>query len=113
MTALTDLTLAELSATMAKKEASSVDVVDAHLKKLDEHRALNVFITETPDKARAMAKTSDERRAKGQVGVLEGVPLAIKDLFCTEGVQTTAGSHILEGFVPPYESTVTTNLWKA
>ena len=113
MTALTDLTLAELSATMAKKEASSVDVVDAHLKKLDEHRALNVFITETPDKARAMAKTSDERRARGEAGLLEGVPLAIKDLFCTEGVQTTAGSHILEGFVPPYESTVTTNLWKA
>ena len=113
MAALTDLTLAELSAAMAKKEASAVEVVDAHLKKLDEHRALNAFITETPDKARAMAKASDERRAKGQAGLLEGVPLAIKDLFCTEGVQTTAGSHILEGFVPPYESTVTTNLWKA
>jgi aspartyl-tRNA(Asn)/glutamyl-tRNA(Gln) amidotransferase subunit A len=113
MAALTDLTLAELSAAMAKKEASAVDVADAHLKKLDEHRALNAFITETPDKARAMAKASDERRARGEAGLLEGVPLAIKDLFCTEGVQTTAGSHILEGFVPPYESTVTTNLWKA
>ncbi|HEY2874146.1 MAG TPA: amidase, partial [Reyranella sp.] len=113
MAALTDLTLAELSAAMAKKEASSLEVTDAHLKKLDVHRALNAFITETPDKARAMAKASDERRAKGQVGLLEGVPLAIKDLFCTEGVQTTAGSHILEGFVPQYESTVTTNLWKA
>ena len=88
-------------------------MADAHLRKLDEHRALNAFITETPDKARAMAKASDERRAKGEAGLLEGVPLAIKDLFCTEGVQTTAGSHILEGFVPPYESTVTTNLWKA
>ena len=60
-----------------------------------------------------MAKASDARRAKGEAGLLEGVPLAIKDLFCTEGVQTTAGSHILEGFVPPYESTVTANLWKA
>src|SRR3954454_2389629 len=113
MAALTDLTLAELSAAMAKKEASAVEVADAHLKKLDEHRALNAFITETPDKARAMAKASDERRAGGEAGLLEGVPLAIKDLFCTEGIQTTAGSQVLEGFVPPYESTVTAKLWKA
>jgi aspartyl-tRNA(Asn)/glutamyl-tRNA(Gln) amidotransferase subunit A len=113
MAALTDLTLAGLTAAMAKKEASAVDVVDAHLRKLDEHRALNAFITETPDKARAMARASDERRARGESGLLEGVPLAIKDLFCTEGVQTTAASHILQGFVPPYESTVTSNLWKA
>jgi len=113
MAALTDLTLAQLSAAMAKKEASALEVADAHLAKLDEHRALNAFITETPDKAREMAKASDARRAKGEAGLLEGVPLAIKDLFCTVGVQTTAGSHILEGFVPPYESTVTANLWKA
>ena len=113
MAALTDLTLAQLSAALAKKETSAVEVADAHLAKLDEHRALNAFITETPDKAREMAKASDARRAKGEAGLLEGVPLAIKDLFCTEGVQTTAASHILEGFVPPYESTVTANLWKA
>src|SRR5258708_27439995 len=113
MAALTDLTLAELAAAMAGKEASAVEVADAHLKKLDEHRALNVFITETPDKARAMAKASDARRAQGQAGLLEGVPLAIKDLFCTEGVQTTAGSDILEGFVPPYQSTATANQWES
>ena len=113
MAALTDLTLAELKATLDKKEASAVEVAEAHLKKLDEHRALNAFITETPDRAREMAKASDARRAKGEAALLEGVPLAIKDLFCTEGVQTTAGSHILEGFVPQYESTVTANLWKA
>jgi len=113
MAALTDLTLAQLSAAMVKKEASALEVADAHLRKLDEHRALNAFITETPDRARDMAKASDARRAKGEVGLLEGVPLAIKDLFCTEGVQTTAASHILEGFVPQYESTVTANLWKA
>src|ERR1700742_2547631 len=110
MAALTDLSLAQLAATMARKEASAVEVADAHLAKLDEHRALNAFITETPDKARDMAKTSDARRAKGESGLLEGVPLAIKDLFCTEGVQTTAASNILKGFVPQYESTVTTNL---
>ena len=112
MANLTDLTIAQLVAAMGRKEASAVEVADAHLKKLDEHRALNAFITETPDKARAMAKASDERRARGQAGLLEGVPLGIKDLFCTEGVQTTAASHILEGFVPQYESTVTANLWK-
>src|SRR6185503_453801 len=113
MSALTDLTLAELSAAMAKKEASAVEVAEAHLGKLDEHRALNAFITETPERARDMAKASDARRAKGRVGLLEGVPVAIKDLFCTDGVQATAGSHILEGFVPPYESTETANMWKA
>ena len=113
MAALTDLTIAQLTAALAKKEASAVEVADAHLKKLEEHRALNAFITETPDKAREMAKASDARRAKGEAGLLEGVPLAIKDLFCTEGVQTTAASHILEGFVPQYESTVTAKLWKA
>ena len=112
MAALTDLTIAQLGAALAKKDASAVEVADAHLAKLDEHRALNAFIVETPDQARAMAKASDERRAKGHAGLLEGVPLGIKDLFCTDGVQTTAGSHILEGFVPQYESTVTANLWK-
>ena len=70
MAALTDLTLAELSAALAKKQASAVEVADAHLKKLDEHRALNAFITETPDKAREMAKASDARRAKGEAGLL-------------------------------------------
>src|ERR1700739_2324018 len=102
MAGLTDLTLAPLSSTLAKKEASAVEVADAHLKKLDEHRALNAFITETPDKAREMAKASDARRAKGEAGLLEGIPLAIKDLFCTEGVQTPAASQILKGFIPQY-----------
>jgi len=111
--ALTDLTIAQLSAAMAGREASALEVTDAHLAKLDEHRALNAFIIETPERARDMARASDARRARGEAGALEGVPLAIKDLFCTDGVQTTAGSHILEGFVPPYESTVTANLWKA
>src|ERR1700724_4732424 len=113
MATLTDLTIAQLAAAMTKKEASAVEVADAPLKKRDEHRALNAFTTETPDKARAMARASDARRSRGEAGLLEGVPLAIKDLFCTEGVQTTAASHILEGFVPQYESTVTANLWKA
>src|SRR5215469_4056641 len=112
MAALTDLTLAGLAGAMVAKQASAVEVVEAHLKKLDEHRALNAFILETPERAREMAKASDARRAKGAAGLLEGVPLAIKDLFCTDGVQTTAGSHILEGFKPTYESTVSSKLWQ-
>ena len=113
MAALTDLTIAQLTAALASKDTSAVEVAEAHLAKLDQHRALNAFITETPDRARAMAKASDERRWKGEAGLLDGVPLAIKDLFCTEGVPTTAASRILDGFVPTYESTVTANLWKA
>src|SRR5258707_1426021 len=113
MAALTDLTIAGLTAALARKETSALEVADAHLKKLDEHRALNAFITETPDKARAMATASDSRHARDEAGLLEGVPLAIKDRFCAEGVQTTAASNILKGFIPAYESTVTANLWKA
>ena len=74
---------------------------------------LNAYITETPDKARAMAKASDEKLAKGEGGAMEGLPIGMKDLFCTEGVQSTAGSHILEGFTPTYESSVSQNLWDA
>ena len=71
------------------------------------------MITETPERALAMADASDARWRSGDAGLLEGIPLAIKDLFCTQDVLTTAGSHILDGFEPPYESTVTTNLWRA
>ena len=114
MAALTDLTLAELAAAMAKKEASAVEVADAHLEEARRaSRAQRLHHRDARTRRATMAKASDARRAKGEAGLLEGVPLAIKDLFCTEGVQTTAGSHILEGFVPPYESTVTANLWKA
>ncbi|MHA1524031.1 MAG: Asp-tRNA(Asn)/Glu-tRNA(Gln) amidotransferase subunit GatA, partial [Alphaproteobacteria bacterium] len=73
--------------------------------------ALNAFIKVTPDVARAQAKVSDEKLAKGEGGSLEGVPLGVKDIYCTKGIATTAASHILDGFVPPYESTVTSQLW--
>src|SRR5690242_16898340 len=76
-------------------------------------RPLNAYITETPEQALAMAKASDVRLARGEALAMEGIPLAIKDLFCTEGVLTTAGSRILTGFKPPYESTVTAKLWRA
>ncbi|MCA6317016.1 Asp-tRNA(Asn)/Glu-tRNA(Gln) amidotransferase subunit GatA, partial [Phenylobacterium sp.] len=75
-------------------------------------RPLNAYILETPEKALEMARASDARRAAGDPGALEGAPLGIKDLFCTDGVRTTAGSRILGSFTPTYESTVTTQLWR-
>ncbi len=102
---------------LAKGEFSSLELTEAHLGAMERARALNAFITETPETALAAAKESDARRARGgangETGVMEGIPVAIKDLFCTKGVLTTAGSHILDRFIPRYESTVTANLWKA
>ncbi|MBF0354775.1 MAG: Asp-tRNA(Asn)/Glu-tRNA(Gln) amidotransferase subunit GatA [Alphaproteobacteria bacterium] len=111
MSDVTHLTMTEALALLGKGELTSVDLTKAHLAGMEQARSLNAYITETPEKALAMAGESDKRRKAGQAGLLEGIPLAIKDLFCTEGVQTTAGSHILQGFKPPYESSVTTNLW--
>ena len=110
---LTFLTLTAAKAGLAAKDFTSVELTQAHLGAMARHRDLNAFVTETADKALAMAKASDARLARGEGGLLEGLPLAIKDLFCTEGVLTTAGSHILDGFVPPYESTVSRKLWDA
>ena len=113
MSDFTDLTLATAREGLAAKKFSSVELTQAHVAAIEAARGLNAFITETPDKALAMAKASDERLARGEGGVLEGLPIAIKDLFCTKDVLTTAGSHILDGFKPPYESTVTQKLWDA
>jgi len=112
MTDLTSLTLAQAREALRKKEFSATELAEAHLAAVEQARALNAFVMETPERARAMARASDARLAKGEGGPLEGLPLAIKDLFCTEGVRTTACSHILDNFVPPYESTVTANLWR-
>ncbi|MDX1737959.1 MAG: amidase, partial [Alphaproteobacteria bacterium] len=113
MTKLTDLTIAQARKGLDAKEFSAVELATAYNAAVEAARPLNAFIVETPEKALEMAKKSDERIQKGEAGILEGIPLGIKDLFCTEGVQTTAASHILEGFVPEYESTVSTNLWNA
>jgi aspartyl-tRNA(Asn)/glutamyl-tRNA(Gln) amidotransferase subunit A len=112
MTDLTALTLAQARDALRKKEFSATELAEAHLAAIAGSRALNAFVLETPDRARAMAGTADARLAKGQGGPLEGLPLGIKDLFCTAGFRTTACSHILENFVPTYESTVTSNLWR-
>ncbi|HTH96763.1 MAG TPA: amidase, partial [Stellaceae bacterium] len=113
MSNLNDLTLAEARDLLAGRKISSVELTRAHVAAVEAIRPLNAFITETPEQALAMAEASDKRRAAGNAGTLEGLPIAIKDLFCTKGILTTAASHILDGFKPPYESTVTSKLWDA
>jgi len=112
MTDLTRLTIAEAREKLSAKEIKAVELTDAYLSAIEAaNPAINAYIAVTPEKAREMAKTSDERIAAGKAGALEGIPLGIKDLFATEGVHTQAASHILDGFKPKYESTVTQNLW--
>ncbi|MCF8477881.1 MAG: Asp-tRNA(Asn)/Glu-tRNA(Gln) amidotransferase subunit GatA [Pseudolabrys sp.] len=112
MTELTALTLAEARDRLRKKDLSAVELAKAHGAAIEKARALNAFVLETPERALEMAKASDARIAKGEAGPLEGIPLAIKDLFATKGIRTTACSHILDNFVPAYESTVTSQLWR-
>jgi len=109
---LTVLTLAQARDGLKKKDFSAVELADAHLAEMEKARSLNAYVLETPERASAMAKASDARIAAGKAGPLEGIPLAVKDLFATQGVRTTACSHILDNFVPTYESTVTSHLWR-
>jgi aspartyl-tRNA(Asn)/glutamyl-tRNA(Gln) amidotransferase subunit A len=106
MSPLTGLSLAEARKGLAAKKFSATELVQAHLDAIAADR-LNAFILATPERALQMAEISDRRIAAGDARPLEGLPVGVKDLFCTEGVPTTAGSRILEGFVPSYESTVT------
>ena len=111
MSELTELTIAEARDGLVNRKFSSVELTDVHIRAVEAARDLNAFVTETLDLAIERAKASDDRRAKGKpAGGMDGIPIAVKDLFCTEGVLTTASSHILDGFIPPYESTVSQNL---
>ncbi|MDB5418071.1 MAG: gatA [Phenylobacterium sp.] len=112
MSQLTSLTLKAALDGLEAKTFSSAELTQAHVDAVEAARALNAYVLETPEQAMAMAKASDARRARGEAGRLDGAPLGIKDLFCTEGVRSTAGSKILGDFKPTYESTVTTNLWR-
>ena len=112
MSDLTKLTLKTALDGLASKSFSSVELTQAHVEAVEAARALNAFVLETPDQAIEMAKASDARRAAGSAGPLDGAPLGIKDLFCTKGVRSTAGSKIIGEFKPTYESTVTANLWR-
>src|SRR4029078_3520981 len=112
MTDLTALTIAQIREGLAKREFSALELTDAYLAAIEiANPLLNAYIVVTPEKARAMARESDARIARGEARALEGVPLGIKDLFCTSGVHSQAASRILDGFRPTYESTVTSNLW--
>jgi len=113
MTELTELGIAQIRDGFRAGDFSAREVAEAFNGAVAGAKALNAFIVETPEHALAAADAADQERASGSVRQLSGVPLGIKDLFCTEGVQTTAASHMLEGFVPTYESTVTERLFLA
>jgi len=113
MTDLTKLTITEALKGLKEKKFSAVELTKEYLNKMDSCRELNAYVLETPEKALEQAKAADEKYKNGTNGALEGIPLGIKDLFCTRGIRTTACSHILDGFVPPYESTVTQKLLDA
>ena len=113
MTDLTDLTIAEALSAMKSKKISAEELTKAYIKKTEEGRKYNAYVLETPEVALQAAKVADENYAKGTERALEGVPMGIKDLFCTKGIRTTACSHIIDNFIPQYESTVTQNLLNA
>jgi aspartyl-tRNA(Asn)/glutamyl-tRNA(Gln) amidotransferase subunit A len=112
VTELTALTLAQARDGLKKKDFSAAELTKEHLKAMEQARALKAFVLETPERAAEMAKAADAAIAKGKARPLEGIPMAVKDMFCTAGVRSTACSHILDNFVPTYDSTVTANLWR-
>jgi aspartyl-tRNA(Asn)/glutamyl-tRNA(Gln) amidotransferase subunit A len=112
MTDLTALTIAAAQDGLRRKEFTALELADAHLAAMERARGLNAYVLETPERAREMAKAADARIAAGNARPLDGIPVAVKDMFCTKDVRTTACSRILEPFVPTYESTVTANLWR-
>lgn len=113
MTKVTELSLVQMRDGLKDKTFSAVELTKAHLDEIEKTNGhYNAFITTTADKALEMAKQSDDKLSKGNAGLIEGIPVGVKDLFCTKDVLTTAASHILDGFVPPYESTVTRKVWE-
>lgn len=113
MSKLTDLSMAKALAGLKAGDFTALELTEDYIANCLAQRHLNCYITETFDLARQQARIADEKYRKGEAGLMEGMPVAIKDLFCTDGVKTTAGSHILSNFVPNYESSVSENLWRA
>jgi aspartyl-tRNA(Asn)/glutamyl-tRNA(Gln) amidotransferase subunit A len=112
MSELTELGVAAIRDGVAAGGFTAVEVAEAFNANVAAAATLNAFIVATPEKALEAAKRVDSSRAAGKpLGKMGGVPIGMKDLFATEGVQTTAASHMLEGFIPPYESTVSGKLW--
>jgi aspartyl-tRNA(Asn)/glutamyl-tRNA(Gln) amidotransferase subunit A len=113
LTDLTKLSLAEARKGLKDKSFTATELTDSYIGAIEAaNDKLNAYVVTTPEQARDMAKASDEKLARGEAGPLEGIPLGVKDLFATKGVHTQAASHILDGFKPEYESTVTANLWR-
>ena len=110
MSNILNLSLAKLVYGIKKKEFTSEEVTKNFIKNSEKSKKLNAYITECFDDALNAAKKFDAN--KNKKGLLAGIPIAVKDLFCTKNVKTTAGSKILNNFIPSYESTVTSNLWK-
>lgn len=113
MTEITKLTVSETLDGLKAKKFSAVEVAKDYIKAAEDNRRLNAYVLETPEVALAQAQVADNNYAQGANRPLEGIPMGIKDLFCTKGIRTTACSHILDDFVPPYESTVTQKLLDA
>jgi len=99
-------TVTELSAALKAKKASSVELTQGYLDRINKYKELNAFISLDPARSLAQARAADERLAKGQSGPLTGIPLAQKDIFCADGWLTTCGSKMLSNFVAPYDATV-------
>lgn len=110
MSELIKLKITEALELLKKKEISVKDLVSSHIDQMEKYKSLNVFISETTEQALQQAKEADDRIAKGEMRKLEGIPVGVKDLFCTTNVKTTSGSKMLSNFVPTYESTVSKNI---
>jgi len=102
MTDLAKLTVTEAIKGLKSKKFSSVELTKACIKNCEKNKRLNIFITETFDTALEQARKSDEKLAKKEGGKIEGIPLGVKDLFCTKNIRTTSASRMLENFIPPY-----------
>ena len=112
MVKLNNLTILEAKSGLKNKEFSVKELVQDHLDAMEKHKDLNAYVLETADIALAQAEVSQKKIDKGEAGIFEGIPVGVKDLYCTKDVRTTACSNILRNFVPKYESTVTANLFK-
>ena len=107
-----DLTLADARDGLCRRDFTARELTGAYLDAMTAARVLNAYCAETPEQALEMAAAADQALAAGNAGPLAGIPLGIKDLFCTKEVLAQASSRILDGFRPRYESTVTANLWR-
>ena len=112
MSDLTKLTIADARDKLRHRDITARELTEAHIEEMNAADKLNAYLTKTADKALEMADAADKLIHSDNARSMTGIPVAVKDLYCTDGVKTTAGSHILDDFIPPYESTVTANLWR-